>query len=196
MKRGKCMEYPIFLEDTEVGRIRGQRQGTYIEWLAGCPFEEGWIYRLYLQETENSEGICLGVMMPEGDRFVLKKRIHKGKAESNDLCGIILRSRPGEEAPKLQPKTSVPPNLDGLPFGISALESIESCGGFVDTVFAASGGKKVQREGITYYLAPGKPGETLGPTAFFCLLTWIPWEDSGWWVLCVGADGQPFALRK
>ena len=193
------MDYPIFLEGEEVGRIRGQWEGGRIEWQAGCPFAEGWIYRLYLQKQDGGEGVYLGVMLPEGKRFVLKKETDKKKLgtlwERDDLQGVILRSRPGE--PQQPKQKELPqPRLGCLPFSVSDLEPVTERENFVDAVFAACGGKKVQWEGIDYYLAPGKPGEMLGPAAFFCLLTWIPWMESGWWVLCVGEDDQPFVLRE
>ena len=192
------MEYPVFLDEAQVGILQGRRTGNCIEWMACCPFAEGWIYRLYLQVDH--EGICLGVMLPEGGRFVLKKTLDKNRMgelwDRDDLQGVILRSRPGEPAPVLLPPKPPEPCLGPLPFPMSALEPVLEEKSFVDTVFAACGGQKAKWEGVEYYLAPGKPGERLGPVSFFCLLTWIPWEGSGWWVLCVDADGRPFTLRE
>ena len=192
------MEYPVFLDEEQVGIVKGRREGNCMEWTASCPFAEGWIYRLYLQA--DYEGICLGVMLPEGGRFVLKKTLDKNRMgelwDRDDLRGVILRSRPGEPAPVLLPPKPPESCMGPLPFPMSALEPVLEEKSFVDAVFASCGGQKAKWEGIKYYLAPGKPGERLGPAPFFCLLTWIPWEGSGWWVLCVDSDGRPFTLRE
>ena len=192
------MEYPVFLGEEQVGFVKGRREGNCMEWTASCPFAEGWIYRLYLQA--DYEGICLGVMLPEGGRFVLKKTLDKNRMgelwDRDDLQGVILRSRPGEPVPVLLPPKPPEPCMGPLPFPMSALEPVLEEKSFVDAVFASCGGQKARWDGIEYYLAPGKPGERLGPVSFFCLLTWIPWEGSGWWVLCVDTDGRPFALRE
>ena len=50
------MEYPVFLDEEQVGIVKGRREGNCMEWTASCPFAEGWIYRLYLQA--DYEGIC------------------------------------------------------------------------------------------------------------------------------------------
>jgi len=190
------VEWPIIRDGREVGSIVLAAEGQKASLTASCPFEEGWIYRLYIGTEADPRGIYLGVMLPEGKRFVLRKQLLSNRLEAlgekRTLFGTILRCRPGEAEPPAPVLRAERPMLP-LPFGPSALGDLPRDGGFPAEVFAACGGRYACHEGRGYYLAPGKPGEALGPAPFFCLLGWVPWQENGWWVLCTDDEGQPMS---
>lgn len=191
------MEWPVLREEQEVGRITSAAERRKIRLTASCPFEEGWIYRLYIGTEAVPRGIYLGVMLPEGKRFTLRKQLLSSQLEAlgekDTFRGTIVRCRPGEaEPPEPISRAAERPMLP-LPFGPSALGELPRDGGFPAEVFGSCGGRYVCHEGRGYYLAPGKPGEALGPAPFFCLLSWVSWQESGWWVLCTDGEGQPIS---
>lgn len=189
------MDWPIILGGKENGRITSVPEGKKCNLTASCPFEEGWIYRLYIGTAAVPRGIYLGVMLPEGKRFALRKQLYRRQMETlgteADLCGTIIRCRPGESEPPEEAVPPAEPMLGPLPFGVSALGDLPEDGGFPAEIFRTCGGRYVSWEGQGYYLVSGKPGEVLGPAPFFCLLGWVPWEERGWWVLCVDDKGEP-----
>lgn len=190
------MEYPLFLEQRKIGTITGSENGKQIDWTASCPLEEGWIYRVYLGREDEPKAGYLGIMMPEDRKFVLRKSLAKSKCPAAADRGIVIRHRPGEPEPEVIAASQPGPDLKPLPFPVSALEPVPDRESFVCQRFRACSGKYAAWEGRQYFLVPGQPGEELAAAAFFCLLRWIPWEDSGWWVLCTDTDDQPFVLPE
>lgn len=194
------MEWPIMRDGENIGRITGQREGRNIQLCGSCPFDTGWIYRLYLGTDKQPRGVYLGVMLPEGKRFVLRKTLPMARLEkleeNGELSGHIIWHRPGKPEPAEVPAPTEEPPMTPLPFPESALGPLPEGEHYVRAVFAACGGKYVEWEGRGYWLTRGKPGEPLGPVPFFCLLTWVPWKDSGWWVLCSDDQGEPCCLPE
>ena len=93
-----------------------------------CPFEKGYIYRVFLVSRENE--LPLGVMVPEGGEFRLSKssRAVADFLSSGDVGVRVERYIPGER------------NMIPLPFAFSRLERRK--GGFSDEVLAHLSEKK------------------------------------------------------
>lgn len=67
------MEYEAYLEDRIAGKVRLTKEGLYYRVLCRCSLPQNVVYRLYGicgQEWEN-----LGVLMPDGDGFLLERKI-------------------------------------------------------------------------------------------------------------------------
>ena len=65
--------YDVSRKDKVVGRCQITKQGLYYLLTCNCSLHDGEFLRLYLQ----SEGSAmeLGVLVPEGDSFTLKKKL-------------------------------------------------------------------------------------------------------------------------
>lgn len=181
---------PLFLDDREIGRLRWSREENSMVIWAGCPFEDGYIYRVYAGCGQEPSKLYIGVMMPERNRFVISKRLPASKCrfleERDDVSAFIEKRRPGEEE-------RTPP----LPFGFSRLSAIKkgSTGwDYIEDIFSSCGGLYALHEGKGYFVAPWEPGNELKISPFFCLLTFFRHQDKGYMVLCVDREGNPCVL--
>lgn len=183
---------PLFLDDREIGRLRWSKEGGNMVIWAGCPFEDGYIYRVYVGYGREPAKLYIGVMMPERNRFVISKKLPFVKCrfleDREDVSAFIERRRPGEEE-------RTPP----LPFGFSRLSAIKSgstgCGDFIENMFASCGGLWALHEGKSYFVAPWEPGSELKISSFFCLLTFFRHQERGYMALCVDGEGNPCPLN-
>lgn len=194
----------LYLNEKEIGRLRWQAEGGAVRFWASCPYEEGRIYRVTL---EGAGRIYLGVMMPEGGRFVLQKKLPAHKCRQllegrGEAYAEVDRRRPGEEKPSdaPPPPAAPPPESEPelpptppLPFHFSQFQRLEgqTSGSFVEKIFQGCGGLKAAHQDAVYYAAPAEIGGELGPSAFFCLLDFLQWEEKTYCVLRVEKNGQP-----
>ena len=65
--------YEVFLGTAPVGKVQLIRQGLYYKIQCRCRIEGDMVYRLYVVTGGSREN--LGVVVPEGDGFILEKRI-------------------------------------------------------------------------------------------------------------------------
>ena len=65
--------YEVLLGNRTVGKVQLQRNGLYCRVICRCAVEGREIRRLYGVWPDRRE--CFGVLVPEGDGFVLDKRI-------------------------------------------------------------------------------------------------------------------------
>ena len=142
--------FPLFLGRREIGRVelRGS-EGAY-DLFAVCPRSE-YIYRLF--DGEKS----LGVMLPEGDGFVLSK-----KGVSCKKSFEILRSKPSEDIAR------------PLPFSLSQGDEAKDLSFLKDELLrsclSATEGVRIARfSGKDYIYFPFGGGESPMAPFFFCL---------------------------
>ena len=85
------------------------------------------------------------------------------------------------------------PPTPPLPFHFSQFQRLEgqTSGSFVEKIFQGCGGLKAAHQDAVYYAAPAEIGGELGPSAFFCLLDFLQWEEKTYCVLRVEKNGQP-----
>ena len=199
---------PLYLNEKEIGRLRWQAEGGAVRFWASCPFEADHIYRVTL---EGAGTVYLGVMMPEGGRFVLQKKLPVYKCRQllerqGEAYATIDRRRPGEEkpleappppaapppGPEPEPEPELPPTPP-LPFHFSRFQRMEgqTAGSFAEKIFHGCGGLKAACQDAVYYAAPVEIGGELGPSAFFCLLDFVQWEEKTYCVLRVDKNGRP-----
>ena len=101
---GRCS---LYYGEHAYGQVTWQETERGLQLTARCPYEQGMIYRVVLQ-TENGL-VPLGVMLPEGQEFILRKEI---MGPELPVCGYIDRKLPGES------------HLPGLPVALSAFSEI------------------------------------------------------------------------
>lgn len=150
----------LYLGQQEVGKLLWSEQAGRLQVQAACPKEDGWIYRLVLQ-TETAEQ-RLGVMMPEGERFALRRELPAGQAP---LRALIDRTLPGEA------------HLPGLPLAFSAFsptEEPELGEGLLSAWWAET----------QYFLFPFQPGKPCPQAHFLCLTTPILWKEQSYGLFC------------
>ena len=66
-------KYPILQNGTETGQVQVIRQGLYYHFSCCCKYQGDAICRLMIHCAESE--FSLGIMVPEGDLFSLKKNI-------------------------------------------------------------------------------------------------------------------------
>lgn len=198
---------PLYLNEKEIGRLRWQPEGDILRLWASCPFEADRIYRVTL---EGDASVYLGVMMPEGGRFVLQKKlpVHKCRwllEAQEEPRAVIDRRRPGEEKPLAPPPPPAPdaarpapepapePPTPPLPFSFTRFRGMEgrTPDSFAERIFQNCGGLRAEFEEHVYYAAPAEMGGELGPSAFFCLLDFVRWEEKTYCVLRIDKNGRP-----
>ena len=157
---GEC---GLYLGKRVLGRLTWESNGTRLRLHADCPCELGWIYRVVLQ-TETGE-LPLGVMLPEQERFTLRREI---PAEHLPLCAFIDRTLPGEV------------HLPGLPLAFSAFSESESLelGEAIDT-FKSAWWRETQ-----YFLFPLEPEAPCGLAHYLSLTTLLEHEGVLYGVFC------------
>ena len=67
------MEYEVYLENHIAGKVQLTKQGLYYRVLCHCSLPQNVVYRLYGICGEMQENI--GVLMPDGDGFLLDRKI-------------------------------------------------------------------------------------------------------------------------
>ena len=178
----------LMLGDEEVGRLYCEKTDNKIMVIASCPYDDGHIYRVYVSSPGRSEDLYLGVMMPQGRRFVLHKEIRSSSLpDIGDIKAYIRCSGMGEDI-------SSP-----LPFGFSRFSPVEffSNGGseIMTEAIRRCGGLTASFAGKQYYAVEGTPGRELPLTDMFCLLTYIEYKSRGYWIFCVDENGRPMPVE-
>lgn len=184
---------PLYLNDSEIGRVRWSEEKDDVLIWASCPFEKGYIYRVYIGDVQDERKIYVGIMMPERGRFIVTKKIPRSKCAFlfSDLTifATVVRRLPGEDE-------STPP----LPVAFSSLKPVKpgitGCDSFVEEIYSRCEGLFTISHGITYFVAPAELGAELGPAPFFCLLTWFRHVEKGYCVICVDEKGKLFPIGQ
>lgn len=145
----------LYYGDQEYGKVSWHetQNGVMVE--AKCPFEPGMIYRVLLQ-TESTL-IPLGVMLPEGQVFSVKKVV---SGNETPLCAWIDRTRPGEQ------------HLPGLPVAFSAFSDV------------GKGMLRAQWMDVQYYLFLLEPGKPCSAAAFLSIAIPMLWENKCYGLFC------------
>ena len=145
----------LYYGDRECGKVSWKTTETGIFVEVRCPCELGMIYRVLLQ-TE-SLLIPLGVMLPEGQEFILKKQLSSKEAP---LCAYIDRTFPGES------------HLPGLPVAFSA--------------FSVTGKDLLQAHwmDVQYLLFSLEPGKNCAGAQFLSISTPLFWENQWYGLFC------------
>ncbi|MBR5390428.1 MAG: hypothetical protein IK141_03885 [Clostridia bacterium] len=159
-------ECGLYLGKNEIGRLRWSRSGETTTLFAACPVEKGRIYRVVL--LCEGEQLPLGVMLPDGGKFVLKKTLPRTVVPQRAL---VDRSLPGEG------------HLPGLPLAYSAFQQAEAKGLKVPEA-AAKGLLCADWIDRRYYLAPFCPGEESAFASYFSLSVLIEGETGGFLAFC------------
>ena len=66
-------EYPVFLGKHQLGTVAVKRAGLYYQFVCRCKLPGNVLYRLRISCDDTQEN--LGVLVPEGDRFVLNTKL-------------------------------------------------------------------------------------------------------------------------
>ncbi len=82
--------YEIFLKDRAVGHAEVKKEGLYYIFTCTCTPPEGDIYRVSVTDGRNRQD--LGILVPEGEKFTLKKRI-ACKCLNADTLSFTLLSK-------------------------------------------------------------------------------------------------------
>lgn len=95
------MEYEAYLGNRVAGKVRLRKDGLYCHILCRCELPRDTVYRLYGCTGISREN--LGVLMPDGDGFLLDRRIPAKRLEG---CTQFLLSDGSEitELPKAEEK--------------------------------------------------------------------------------------------
>lgn len=153
---GEC---GLYLGRQERGRLTWEGQTGKLRLRAACSSEEGLIYRVVLQTDGGIHR--LGVMLPEGEQFLLCRDFPAGEAP---LRAFIDRTLPGEA------------HLPGLPLARSAFSPAGE--DFPPELLAAWW---MDEE---YFLFPFKLGEACPLISFLCLSTMIEGPEESYGVFC------------
>ena len=86
--------YAVMYRNEQVGKLQIQKQGLYCRLQCRCQLPEDDIYRLRMLAGEDSTHI--GVLVPEGDGFVLDKNIPAKRIPSGQLRFAVHGSREAE----------------------------------------------------------------------------------------------------
>ncbi len=158
----------LYLGKDPVGTVRWQTCEGGLSLEARCPFSPNRIYRLLLCTEQGTQK--LGVMLPEGPEFLLKKVLPEPAVP---ICGLIDCTLPGE------------PHLPGLPLALSAFVPVDdreleelACPQGRETLYGA------WWRDLRLYLFP-LDSETVSPMApFFCLTTLLRQNGRDYGVFC------------
>ncbi len=178
-------ECSVFIGTEPVGTLRWQEDGPYISIQAGCPFEEGSIYRLTVR-GESGPDLYLGVMTPQNGRFTITKRLRSkdcGPLLNSYLCGAYIE-RSGIDGTPLTP----------LPFAFSALSTAANAALPGDQLFAEEAGACpglmwAMLSGRRYFVFEFIPGQEMPMTPFFSLMTVFEHLGRLYAAFCADADG-------
>ena len=92
--------YEVYLENRPVGKVQLSRQGLYCRVICRCQLPDCHVYRLYIISHDKKEN--LGVVVPEGDGFLLDKKIPLKRLGADDLRFVLssgLDSHSGKFVP-------------------------------------------------------------------------------------------------
>ena len=67
-------QWDLWLGEERVGKVSCRENGWGYTLWAACPAEEGYIYRVALDQ-ENEDVLVAGVMLPQGREFRLEKKM-------------------------------------------------------------------------------------------------------------------------
>ena len=150
------MEYcGLYLGREKIGDVSCEHVAHGLRVRGECPYAAGWIYRMVIERPQGLQP--LGVMMPNGNRFVLEREI---SGEEVPQRAWIDRTLPGEE------------HLPELPLAFSAFE------GNATGVLSA-----FWREDA-YLLLPLQPGEACAMPHLLCLAQPIIHRERIYGVVC------------
>lgn len=177
----------LLLNGKEVGQVRWEEAKTGATLWASCPFEEGYIYRVSVK-GEGGLSLPVGVMMPEGERFTLKKKLALGISQplmrepEHTFTGVIARNRPGE--------VNTPP----LPFSFSELkeygeENLKTGDRLLQYCMQKSRVKYGAHEGVRYIVFPLDIGGECNMAPFLTITTVMEYEGAFYGVLCMDQAG-------
>ena len=87
----------LALEGRSIGLVSWRQKGERMSFAAQCPIEDGYIYRVQLYRS--GKALNLGVMMPEGQHFELKRSLPMRQCLwlQDGIEARIVRSLPGQE---------------------------------------------------------------------------------------------------
>ena len=86
--------YAVMYRGEQVGKLQMQKQGLYCRIQCRCQLPGDDIYRLKMLAGEDSTHI--GVLVPEGDGFLLDKKIPTKRIPAGELSFVIRGSREAE----------------------------------------------------------------------------------------------------
>ena len=86
--------YAVMYRDEQVGKLQMQRQGLYCRLQCRCQLPGDDIYRLKMVQGKDITHI--GVLVPEGDGFLLDKKIPAKRIPSGELRFVVRGSREAE----------------------------------------------------------------------------------------------------
>lgn len=87
--------YAVMYRGEQVGKLQMQKQGLYCRMQCRCQLPGDDIYRLKM--LQGKESIHIGVLVPEGDGFLLDKRIPAKRIPAGELHFVVRGSREPEE---------------------------------------------------------------------------------------------------
>lgn len=174
---GSCK---LFLSGREVGEVVWQTAGYETVVRAQCPFERGYIYRVTL--TGGTKPIPLGVMLPEGAWFTLRKKLPA--LPDGAWRGEITRTMPGE--------TRARP----LPFAFSELRAPPPLERISDLILRQCVAEEsdvlhVQWEGDDYFVFAFSTDRALPLVPFFTYITTFWYNGTGYGAVCIEKNGNP-----
>ena len=82
--------YPVYYEQSPVGKVQIQKMGLYCSFYCRCRMEPGTVCRLVVQWTGGWEN--LGIPVPEGDTLELKRRIPAKRLGEGPLVFRLIPS--------------------------------------------------------------------------------------------------------
>ena len=86
-------QWDLWLGEERVGKVSCRENGWGYTLWAACPAEEGYIYRVALDQ-ENEDVLVAGVMLPQGREFRLEKKMDGHFAPEKVRGAFILRFSP------------------------------------------------------------------------------------------------------
>lgn len=152
----------LYLGRREVGLLHWEEHSDRLQLQASCPCELGQIYRVVLYTDQATHR--LGVMLPEGDRFMLRREIPAGQVPQRAL---IDRTLPGEA------------HLPGLPLAFSAFVPWPEADGAPGPGVCCADWMDIR-----YVLFPLEYGKPCALTSYLCLTTVVGHEGREYGVFC------------
>lgn len=190
---GGLAERELYLGEEIVGTIRWEKQAGGYQITASCPLEEGWIYRVVI-ENKHGDYQILGVMVPSYGKFFLKKTLllSAEKQWGTQLYQIeraeILRTGAGglqkSELP-FPPELFLPFSADVFREDPLLCESLSGCGALMK-----------KWAGCWYLAAPLEENRPFGLVSVFCMAVPMTIDEKPYAVVGIDAKGIPFIVTK
>lgn len=108
--------YAVMYRGEQVGKLQMQKQGLYCRMQCRCQLPGDDIYRLKM--LQGKESIHIGVLVPEGDGFLLDKRIPAKRIPAGELHFVVRGSREPEEPeekPEEKPEQTQEQTQESIP---------------------------------------------------------------------------------